>query len=63
MRRELPSILALAVLVSSTVVGCGGGSPTPSTVATLSEIEGDVSVMETGTASWTQGQLGMSLKD
>jgi VCBS repeat-containing protein len=61
MRRELPSILALAVLVSSTVVGCGGGSPTPSTVATLSEIEGDVSVMETGTASWTEGQVGMSL--
>jgi len=61
MRRKLPSLLALAVLVSSTVVGCGGGSPTPSTVATLSEIEGDVSVMETGTASWTKGQVGMSL--
>ena len=45
MRRKLLSMLALAVLVSSTVAGCGGGSSTTSTVATLSEIEGDVSVM------------------
>jgi VCBS repeat-containing protein len=61
-RKRLLSVLALIILVASTVVGCGGGSPTPSTVATLSEIEGDVSVMEGGTDSWTEGQVGMSLE-
>jgi VCBS repeat-containing protein len=60
-RRRLLSVLALVILVVSTVVSCGGGSPTPSTVATLSEIEGDVSVMESGADSWTDGQVGMSL--
>jgi len=60
-RKRLLSVLALIILVASTVVGCGEGSPTPSTVATLSEIEGDVSVMEAGTDSWTDGQVGMSL--
>jgi len=40
MRKRLPSVLALIILVASTVVGCGEGSSTPSTVATLSEIEG-----------------------
>ena len=62
MRKRLLSVLALIILVASTVVGCGEGSPTPSTVATLSEIEGDVSVMEAGTDSWTEGQVGMSLE-
>ena len=62
MRKRLPSVLALIILVASTVVGCGEGSPTPSTVATISEIEGDVSVMEAGTDSWTEGQVGMSLE-
>ncbi len=62
MRKGLPSVLALIILVASTVVGCGEGSPTPSTVATISEIEGDVSVMEAGTDSWTEGQVGMSLE-
>ena len=61
MRRRLLSVLALVILVASTEVGCGEGSPTPSTVATLSEIDGDVSVMEAGTDSWTDGQVGMSL--
>lgn len=61
MRRRLLSVLALIILVSSTVIGCDGGSPTPSTVATLSEIEGDVSVKEAGTESWAGGHVGMSL--
>ena len=61
MRKKLLPILVLTILVASTMVGCGDGSSTPSTVATLSEIEGDVSVMEAGTASWTEGQVGMSL--
>jgi VCBS repeat-containing protein len=62
MGKRLLSILTLIILVASTVVGCGGGSPTTSTVAILSEIEGDVSVMEAGTDSWTEGQVGMSLE-
>ena len=62
MRKRLLSVLALTVLMVSTVVGCGDGSSTPTTAATLSEIEGDVSVMEAGTASWTEGQVGMSLE-
>jgi VCBS repeat-containing protein len=59
--RRLGSVLALIILVASVVIGCGEGSPTPSTVATLSEIEGDVSVKEAGTDSWREGQVGMSL--
>ncbi len=55
------SILALIILVASTMLGCGEGSSAPSVVATLSEIEGDVSVMKAGTDTWTEGQDGMSL--
>ncbi len=58
---RLRSVLAFIILLASVVVGCGEGSPTPSTVATLSEIEGVVSVKETGTDSWGEGQVGMSL--
>jgi VCBS repeat-containing protein len=63
MADRLLSILALAILMGSTVVGCGGGSSTPSTLTTLSAIDGDVSVMEAGTDSWTEGEVGMSLED
>jgi VCBS repeat-containing protein len=62
MHNKLLLILALTILVASTLVGCGEGSLTPSMVATLSEIEGDVSVMEAGTDSWMEGQVGMSLE-
>ena len=62
MRKKLLQILVLTILVASTVVGCGGGgSPTTSTVAVLSDIGGDVSVMEAGMDSWTEGQVGISL--
>jgi VCBS repeat-containing protein len=63
MADKLPSILALAILVGSTVVGCGGGSSTPSTFTTLSEIEGNVFVMKAGADDWTEAQVGMSLED
>lgn len=63
MCRRLQSVLALIILVASVVVGCGEGSPTPDTVATLSEIEGDVSVQEAGTDSWGEGQVGMELEE
>jgi VCBS repeat-containing protein len=60
--KTLPLILVVTLLVASTLVGCGESSPTPSAVATLSEIEGDVSVMEAGADIWTEGQVGMSLE-
>jgi VCBS repeat-containing protein len=62
MADRLLSILALTIVMGSTVVGCGGGSSIPSTLTTLSAIEGDVSVMEAGTDSWTAGEIGMSLE-
>jgi VCBS repeat-containing protein len=61
MLNKLLLTLALTILVASTLVGCGEGSSTPSTVATLSEIEGEVSVMEADTETWMDGQVGMSL--
>jgi len=62
MRRELLPTLVLFLLVASTLVGCGEGSSTPSTLTTLSAVEGNVSVMEAGTDSWTEGEVGMSLE-
>lgn len=63
MPNRLPSILAFTILMGATVVGCGGGSSTPSTLTTLSAIDGDVSVLEAGTDSWSEGEVGMSLED
>jgi len=56
-------MLALTILMGSTLVGCGGDSSTPSTLTTLSAIDGDVSVMEAGTDIWTEGEVGMFLED
>lgn len=61
MCRKLLPTLALSILVASALTGCGDGSSTPSTLTILTAIEGDVSVMEAGTASWTEGLVGMSL--
>jgi VCBS repeat-containing protein len=63
MGERLLSILALTILVASTVVGCAGASLTPSTLTILSITEGDVFVMEAGTDSWVEAQAGMSLED
>ena len=64
MHRKLFSVLLLTSLVASTLVGCdgGGGSPCPSTLTILSITEGDVSVMTTGTDSWTEAQVEMELE-
>jgi len=62
MCKRLLTLLVLSILVASTLTGCGDGSSTPSTLTTLSAIEGDVSVMEAGTDSWTEGEVGMSLE-
>jgi len=63
MRKKLLSILALIILVTSTSVGCGQASSTPSTLTILSITEGDVFVMKAGTDSWTEAEVGMSLED
>jgi VCBS repeat-containing protein len=63
MANRLLSILALTILMGSTVIGCGAGSPTPATLTTLSAIDGDVWVMEARTDSWTEGEVGISLED
>jgi hypothetical protein len=60
MHKKLLSILVLSILVASTLVGCGQGSP--STLTILSITEGNVSVMKAGTASWTEAEVGMSLE-
>jgi len=60
MHRKLLSILVLSILVASTLAGCGQGQPT-ATPAILATSGGDVSVMKTGTSSWTEPEVGMCL--
>ncbi len=62
MGKRLLSILALTILVTSTLVGCSGTASTPSTLTILSITEGTVLVMKTGTDTWTEAQAGMSLE-
>jgi len=62
MRKKLLPILALTILVTSTLAGCSGSSPTDSTLTILSITEGTVLVMKTGSDSWTEAEAGMSLQ-
>ena len=62
MRKKLLLILALTILVASTLAGCGGGSPCPSTLTILSITEGDVSVMKAGTNDWVEAEVEMELE-
>ncbi|HUW46385.1 MAG TPA: tandem-95 repeat protein [Dehalococcoidia bacterium] len=64
MYKKLLLILALTILVASTLVGCtgGGGSPCPSTLTILSITEGDVSVMKEGTEDWVEAEVEMELE-
>jgi hypothetical protein len=59
MRRNLLSILALSILVTSTLVGC---ESSPSTLTILSIAEGDVFVMKAGADEWMEGAVEMSLE-
>jgi hypothetical protein len=59
MHKKLLSILVLSILVASTFVSCGSS---PSTLTILSTTEGNVSVMKTGTGSWIEAEVGMSLE-
>ena len=62
MRKKLLSILALTILVTSTLVGCSGASSTTSTLTILSITEGQVFVMKAGTDDWTKATVDMSLE-
>jgi hypothetical protein len=63
MRKKLLLILALTILVVSTIVGCGGGSPCPSTLTILSITEGEVLVMKEGTNDWVPAGPEMELEE
>jgi len=60
---KLLLILALTILVASTVVGCSGGSPCPSTLTILSITEGEVLVMKEGTNDWVPAVPEMELEE
>ena len=63
MRKKLLLILALTILVASTLVGCGGGgSPCPSTPTKLLATEGDVFVMKASTDDWVEAEVGTKLE-
>jgi len=62
MHKKLLSILALTILVTSTLVGCSGASSTTSTLTILSITEGQVFVMKAGTDDWTKATVDMSLE-
>jgi hypothetical protein len=61
MLRKLLLILALTILAASIVVGCGEGSPCPSTLTILSVTEGEVLVMKEGTNDWVGAVSGTEL--
>jgi hypothetical protein len=62
MHNKLLLILALTILVASTLVGCGEGSPCPSTLTILSITEGEVFVMKEGTEDWVEAEVEMELE-
>jgi len=62
MYKKLLSILALTILVASTLVGCSGASSTDSTLTIFSITQGDVFVMKAGTDDWIKAAVEMSLE-
>jgi Leucine-rich repeat (LRR) protein len=58
MGKKLLPRLVLLILLASTLTGCGSS---PSTLTILSIAEGSVSVMKSGSASWMEAEVGMSL--
>ncbi|UCD21545.1 MAG: cadherin-like domain-containing protein [Chloroflexota bacterium] len=61
MLRKLLLVIALTILAASIVVGCGDGSPCPSTLTILSITEGEVLVMKGGTDDWGPAEQGTEL--
>ena len=62
MYKKLLSILALTILVASTLVGCSGASSTDSTLTIFSITQGDVFVLKAGTDDWIKAAVDMSLE-
>ncbi len=56
------SVFLIIVALIAGMVGCGEGSPCPSTLTILSITEGDVSVMKEGTNEWIEAQVEMELE-
>jgi len=62
MHKKLLPILALTILVTSTLLGCSGASPTDSALTILSITEGEVFVMKAGADDWTKATVEMTLQ-
>jgi VCBS repeat-containing protein len=62
MRERLLSIFIVVSLVALALAGCSQGSPDTSTLTILSITDGDVFVMEAGTDTWTEAEVGMTLE-
>jgi VCBS repeat-containing protein len=62
MRKRLLSILALTILVTSTLAGCSGVPSDSSTLTVFSITEGTVLVMKAGTDDWTEATIEMPLE-
>jgi hypothetical protein len=62
MRKKVLAILALTILVTSTLVGCSGASPADSTLTILSITEGTVLMMKAGTDDWIEATVEMPLE-
>jgi len=63
MHKKLVHILALAIIVASTLVGCsGGGTPCSLTPTILSITGGDVFIMKEGTNDWADVHVEMELE-
>ncbi len=61
MHRKLLSIVALTILVTSTLVGCSDAPSNSSTLTIFSVTKGDVFVMKAGTDDWTDATVEMPL--
>jgi VCBS repeat-containing protein len=62
MRKKLLLILALAILVTSTLAGCSGAPSDSSTLTIFSITDGTVLVMKAGTDDWTEATVEMPLE-
>jgi VCBS repeat-containing protein len=62
MHKRLLSIIALTILVTSTLVGCSEAPSNSSTLTILSITEGTVLVMKAGTDEWTEATVEMTLE-
>ena len=62
MRRRLLAPVLLIILVAPVLFGCSQASSAPSALTILAMTEGTVLVMKSGTGSWAEAEVGMSLE-